>query len=53
MKVIVTKSIFCLVSMIIFLILAIITKDIFKSEIFACLGIIMGFVASKILSNKK
>ncbi len=53
MKVIVTKSFFCLASMIIFLILAYITKDIFKSQIFACLGIIMGVFASKILSIKK
>lgn len=53
MKVIITKYIIYLASMIIFLILAIITKDIFKSQVFACLGIIMGAFASKMLSNKK
>lgn len=53
MKVIITKYIIHLASMIIFLILAIITKDIFKSQVFASLGIIMGAFASKTLSNKK
>lgn len=52
MNAIVIKTIFILVLMIAFLIMAFITEDVINSQLFASLGIITGTFASKHLSPK-
>lgn len=52
MRSIVTKTIFCLILMIAFLMIAFITNDVISRHLFASLGIIMGAFTSKFVSNQ-
>lgn len=55
MNVLIVKTIFILVVMVAFLIMAFVTKDAVNSQLFVSLGIIMGAFASKhlLLKNPK
>ena len=52
MRSIVTKTIFCLILMIVFLMIAFITNDVISRQLFASLGIIVGAFTSKFVSNQ-
>jgi len=52
MNFLVTKTIFCLVLMMAFLIIAIITNDYINRQLFASLGIITGAFTSKFILNQ-
>jgi len=52
MNFLVTKTIFCLVLMMAFLIIAVITNDVINRQLFASLGIITGAFTSKFILNQ-
>lgn len=52
MNIMIIKTIFILVVMVAFLVVAFITKDTVNSQLFVSLGIIAGAFASKHLSSK-
>ena len=52
MNLLVTKWIFCLVLMMAFLIIAIISNNVVDRQLFASLGIIMGAFTTKFISNQ-
>jgi hypothetical protein len=52
MNLIVIKTIFCLMLMIVLLIMAFITKDVVNSQLFASLGIVIGASVYKLVSTQ-
>lgn len=52
MKLIEIKTTICLVFMIVFGIMAFLTKDVLNSELFASIGIISGALLSKFMSTQ-
>lgn len=52
MNIIGTKTIFCLILMIAFLMIAHITNDVISRQLFASLGIITGAITSKFISDQ-
>lgn len=52
MKFIETKTSFCLILMIVFLIIAFITNDVIMRQLFVSLGIILGAFSLKFISNQ-
>jgi hypothetical protein len=52
MNFLITKTILCLVLMMVFLMIAVISNDVINRQLFASLGIITGAFTSKFLSNQ-
>ena len=52
MKFIGAKSILCLMLMMAFLLITLITDDVINHKLFSCLGIILGLLSLKFLSNQ-
>jgi predicted branched-subunit amino acid permease len=47
-----TKSIICLMLMMASLLITLITNDVINNKVFSCLGIILGLLSLKFLSNQ-
>jgi len=52
MNFLLTKTILCLILMMVFLMIAIISTDVINRQLFASLGIITGAFTSKFISNQ-
>jgi hypothetical protein len=52
MQLIGTKSIICLMLMMASLLITLITDDVINNKVFSCLGIILGLLSLKFVSNQ-